>query len=113
MTSLVVSPALAWTFLVIAGLLEIGWATGMRLSEGFTRIGPSVFTIVCMVMSVVLLGLSVKTLPLGTAYAVWGGIGTLGTAALGIYLFSEPATALRLASMVLIVVGIVGLKLFD
>jgi quaternary ammonium compound-resistance protein SugE len=102
---------LAWTILVVAGLFEIGWAIGLKYTEGFTRIIPSALTLTAMVASIVLLGLALKALPVGTAYAVWTGIGAVGTAALGIYLFGEPATAARLASIGLIVAGIVGLKL--
>ncbi len=102
---------LAWTILVVAGLCEIGWAIGLKYTEGFTRLIPSALTLTAMVASIVLLGLALKALPVGTAYAVWTGIGAIGTAALGIYLFGEPATAARLASIGLIVAGIVGLKL--
>jgi quaternary ammonium compound-resistance protein SugE len=102
---------MAWLILFIAGLFEVGWAIGLKYTEGFTRPVPSVLTLTAMVVSVVLLGLSLKSLPVGTAYAVWTGIGAVGTAALGIYLFGEPATAARLASIGLIVAGIVGLKL--
>lgn len=102
---------MAWIILVVAGLLEIGWAIGLKYTDGFTRLWPSVWTLASMVASVALLGLSLKTLPVGTAYAVWTGIGAVGTAALGIYLFAEPASAMRLASIGLIVAGIVGLKL--
>jgi quaternary ammonium compound-resistance protein SugE len=101
---------MAWLILVVAGVLEIGWAVGLKYAEGFTRFWPSVLTIVSMIASMGLLGLAVRTLPLGTAYAVWTGIGTLGTAVLGIILFREPATALRMASILLIVAGIVGVK---
>ncbi len=101
---------MAWTILFIAGLMEIGWAIGLKYTEGFTRLVPSVLTLVSMTASVILLGLSLKTLPVGTAYAVWTGIGTTGTALLGIWLFGEPATALRLACIGLIVAGIIGLK---
>jgi quaternary ammonium compound-resistance protein SugE len=91
--------------------LEVGWAIGLKYTEGFTRLVPSVLTLISMVGSVVLLGLALKTLPIGTAYAVWTGIGAVGTALLGIALFGEPATAARLACIGLIVAGIVGLKL--
>jgi len=101
----------AWTILFIAGLMEIGWAIGLKYTEGFTRLLPSVLTLACMAGSVILLGLAVKTLPIGTAYGVWTGIGAVGTAILGIILFGDPATALRLACIGLIVAGIVGLKL--
>ena len=102
---------LAWAILVVAGLCEIGWAIGLKYTEGFTRLVPSALTLTAMVASIVLLGLALKALPVGTAYAVWTGIGAVGTAALGIYLFGEPATAARLASIGLIVAGLVGLKL--
>jgi quaternary ammonium compound-resistance protein SugE len=100
----------AWVFLSVAGLFEIGWAIGLKYTQGFTRLAPSVLTLASMALSMLLLGLALKTLPVGTAYAVWTGIGTVGTAILGIYLFGEPATALRLACIGLIVAGILGLK---
>jgi quaternary ammonium compound-resistance protein SugE len=102
---------MAWGILFVAGLLEIGWAIGLKYTEGFSKLVPSVLTAGSMVLSIVLLGWALKTLPVGTAYAVWTGIGAVGTAALGIYLFGEPATAARLASIGLIVAGIAGLKL--
>ena len=102
---------MAWLVLLVAGLLEVGWAIGLKYTEGFTRLVPSVLTLVSMLGSVVLLGLALKTLPIGTAYAVWTGIGAVGTALLGIALFGEPATAARLTCIGLIVAGIVGLKL--
>ena len=102
---------MAWLILVVAGLFEIGWAVGLKYTEGFTRWAPSVLTVASMVLSLALLGLALRTLPLGTAYAVWTGIGTVGTAALGMALFGEPADALRLVCIGLIVAGIVGLKL--
>jgi quaternary ammonium compound-resistance protein SugE len=102
---------MAWTVLLVAGLLEVGWAAGLKYTEGFSRLVPSVLTLASMAGSVLLLGLALKTLPIGTAYAVWAGIGAVGTALLGIALFGEPATALRLASIGLIVAGIVGLRL--
>jgi quaternary ammonium compound-resistance protein SugE len=101
---------MAWTYLFLAGLCEIGWAIGLKYTDGFSRLVPSVLTIAAMAVSLGLLGLALKTLPVGTAYAIWTGIGAVGTAALGIYLFSEPATALRLACIGLIVIGIIGLK---
>ncbi len=101
---------MAWTILFVAGLMEIGWAIGLKYTEGFTRLVPSVLTLASMAASVILLGLAVKTLPIGTAYAVWTGIGAVGTAILGIFLFGDSATALRLACIGLIVAGIVGLK---
>ena len=102
---------MAWLFLFVAGLFEVGWAIGLKYTDGFTRLVPSIWTVASMVLSIVLLGLALKSLPVGTAYAVWTGIGAVGTAALGISLFGEPATAARLASIGLIVAGIVGLKL--
>jgi quaternary ammonium compound-resistance protein SugE len=102
---------MAWILLFIAGLLEVGWAIGLKYTQGFTRFWPSVFTLVAMVCSVVLLGIAMKSLPVGTSYAVWVGVGAVGTAILGIVLFGEPATAARLVSLGLILAGIVGLKL--
>jgi quaternary ammonium compound-resistance protein SugE len=102
---------MAWILLIIAGLLEVGWAIGLKYTEGFTRVWPSFFTLASMVLSVVLLGVAMKSLPVGTSYAVWVGIGAIGTAILGIVLFAEPATAGRLASLALILAGIIGLKL--
>jgi quaternary ammonium compound-resistance protein SugE len=102
---------MAWIFLFMAGLLEIAWAVGLKYTHGFTRLVPSLLTAASMIASLGLLGLALRSLPLGTAYAVWTGIGTLGTAVLGILLFGEAATAARLACIGLIVSGIVGLKL--
>ncbi len=102
---------MAWLVLLLAGLLEVGWAVGLKYSEGFTRLVPSLLTAVALAASMGLLAIALRTLPLGTAYAVWTGIGTIGTAILGMYLFKEPATAARLVCITLIVVGIVGLKL--
>jgi len=102
---------MAWVLLVIAGLFEIGWAIGLKYTDGFTRAWPSVGTGAAMAISVVMLGLAMRTLPVGTAYAVWTGIGAVGTVLLGILLFNEPATAGRIACVVLIVTGILGLKL--
>jgi quaternary ammonium compound-resistance protein SugE len=102
---------MAWVVLFVAGLLEIGWAVGLKYTEGFTRLWPSVATAVSLIASMALLGVALRTLPLGTAYAVWTGIGTVGTAILGIVLFREPATAMRLVCIALIVAGILGLKL--
>jgi quaternary ammonium compound-resistance protein SugE len=102
---------MTWVILFVAGLFEIAWAVGLKYTEGFTRLWPSVATGAALVASMALLGLSLRTLPLGTAYAVWTGIGSVGTAVLGILLFREPATAIRLACIGLIVAGIVGLKL--
>jgi len=100
-----------WTMLAVAGLFEIAWAVGLKYTEGFSRWWPSVGTALAMVVSVVLLALAMRTLPVGTAYAVWTGIGAVGTALLGIALFGEPATFARLGCIALIVAGIVGLKL--
>ena len=105
------STGLAWVVLFFAGLCEIGWAVGLKYTESFSRLWPSVATGVAMLASVVLLGWSLKTLPLGTAYAVWTGIGAVGTAILGMLLFGESREAARLACIALIVAGIVGLKL--
>jgi quaternary ammonium compound-resistance protein SugE len=102
---------MAWTLLALAGLMEIGWAIGLKYTEGFSRLWPSIWTASAMVASMALLGLAVKTIPIGTAYAVWTGIGAVGTVVLGIVLFHEPATAMRLLCVGLIVAGIVGLKL--
>ena len=102
---------MAWLILLAAGLLEVGWAVGLKYTEGFTRPLPTVLTVLAMLASIGLLGLALKSLPLGTAYAVWTGIGTLGTALLGMVLFGEVASAARLACIALIVAGIVGLKL--
>ena len=101
---------MAWIILVVAGLFEVAWAVGLKYSEGFTKLWPSVFTVVCLALSMVLLGWSLRHLPLGTAYGVWTGIGTVGTALLGIALFGEAVTTLRLVFIGLIVAGIVGLK---
>jgi quaternary ammonium compound-resistance protein SugE len=102
---------MAWVLLFAAGLFEVGWAVGLKYTEGFTRLLPSLGTVLSMIVSLGLLGLALRTLPLGTAYAVWTGVGTVGTALLGIALFGEPATAMRLACIALIVAGIAGLKL--
>lgn len=102
---------MAWIYLTIAGLLEVGWAIGLKYSFGFTRLWPSVFTVVAMVASLVFLAQALKTIPVGTGYAVWTGIGAVGTAALGIALFAESANLGRLLSIALIIAGIIGLKL--
>lgn len=102
---------MAWIALFFAGLFEVGWAVGLKYTEGFTRLIPSLATLAAMTVSLGLLALALKTLPLGTAYAIWTGIGTVGTAMLGIMLFGEPADALRLVCIALIVAGIIGLKL--
>ena len=102
---------MAWILLLVAGLFEVGWAVGLKFADGFSRLVPSIWTVASMALSLYLLALALKTLPLGTAYAVWTGIGAVGTAILGILLFGEPATALRILSIGLIVAGIVGLRL--
>ncbi|ABF46464.1 MULTISPECIES: quaternary ammonium compound efflux SMR transporter SugE [Deinococcus] len=101
---------MAWILLVIAGLLEVGWAIGLKYTEGFTRPFPTVLTLVSMVASMGLLGLAAKTLPIGTAYGVWVGIGAVGAAILGIVLFKEPATPARLVFLGMMIVAIIGLK---
>jgi quaternary ammonium compound-resistance protein SugE len=102
---------MAWIVLFVAGLFEVGWAVGLKHTEGFSRLWPSVGTVASMLLSLGLLGLALRTLPLGTAYAIWTGVGTVGTALLGIMLFHEAADPIRLVCMGLILAGIVGLKL--
>lgn len=102
---------MAWIYLFFAGLFEVGWAIGLKYTEGFTRLVPSALTVVAMGASFWLLATALRTLPVGSAYAVWTGIGAVGTAALGIVLFEEPATVARLVSILLIVAGIAGLRL--
>lgn len=102
---------LAWVTLFIAGLFEVGWAIGLKYTDGFTRVWPTLLTLASMIVSLGLLGLALKTLPVGTAYAVWTGVGTVGTAILGIILFGESTAALRLGCIGLIIAGILGLKL--
>lgn len=104
---------MSWLFLVAAGLLEIGWATTMKSSQGFTRLVPSVLTVVLIIASLSLLNLALKTLPIGLAYAVWTGIGTVGVALVGILVFAEPASAARLGCMGLIIAGVAGLRLLS
>lgn len=99
-----------WVYLIVAGLFEIGWAIGLKYTDGFTKLTPSLLTVVSMIISLGLLGIALRDLPVGTAYAIWTGVGTVGTAVLGIFLFGEPATALRMACIALIVSGIAGLK---
>ena len=101
---------MSWVILAIAGLFEVGWAIGLKYTQGFTRPWPTALTVVSMVASVVLLGIAMKELPVGTSYAVWTGIGTIGTAVLGIALFGDSASAARIACLALIAGGIVGLK---
>ncbi len=100
-----------WTILLVAGLFEVGWAIGLKYTDGFTRLWPSIGTGLAMAVSVALLGIAMKSLPVGTAYAVWVGTGAVGTAILGVFLLGEPATAGRVLSLALIVAGVVGLKL--
>ena len=102
---------MAWVILILAGLFEIGWAIGLKYTEGFSRLCPTVGTVAAMVVSLALLGVALKTLPIGTAYAIWTGVGAVGTAILGIYLFGDPAAPARLACIGMIVAGIIGLKL--
>ena len=102
---------MSWVILVLAGLFEVGWAIGLKYSQGFTRLWPSVWTIVSMLLSVWLLGIAMRSLPVGTAYSVWVGVGAVGTVILGIVLLGEPANAARFISVGLIIAGIVGLKL--
>jgi quaternary ammonium compound-resistance protein SugE len=101
---------MAWIFLLVAGLFEVGWAIGLKYTEGWSRLWPSLWTVAAMAVSFIFLSLALKSLPVGTAYAVWTGVGAVGTAILGIVLFAEPATALRLCCIGLIVAGIMGLK---
>jgi len=100
-----------WFILIVAGLFEIGWAVGLKYTEGFTRLGPSLWTIAAMIVSLGLLGIALKSLPVGTAYAIWVGVGAAGTAIAGMILFGEALSVARVASLLLIVAGIVGLKL--
>ena len=100
-----------WIILVLAGLFEVGWAIGLKYTEGFTRLWPSVWTVLAMLVSLWLLGIAMKSLPIGTAYSVWVGVGAAGTVILGIALFNEPVNAFRLISVGLIIAGIVGLRL--
>ncbi len=104
---------MAWVYLVIAGLFEMGWAIGLKYTDGFSRLTPTVLTVLAMIVSVALLGIALRDLPVGTGYAVWTGIGTVGTAILGMILFGDAATVARLVSIGLIVAGIAGLKLFS
>ena len=103
---------MSWIILFFAGLLEVGWAIGLKYTEGFTRLWPSVATVAAMTGSVLLLGLAMKQLPVGTAYAVWTGIGAVGVAIFGMVAFAEPRSAIRIACILLVVAGIVGLKFF-
>ena len=100
-----------WILLVLAGLFEVGWAIGLKYTDGFTKLWPTVGTVAAMAISLGLLGIAMKSLPVGTAYAIWVGVGAVGTVILGIVLFQEPTNALRLISVGLIIAGLVGLKL--
>ncbi|ALR14123.1 quaternary ammonium compound efflux SMR transporter SugE [Mycobacteroides saopaulense] len=102
---------MVWLVLILAGLLEVGWAIGLKYTEGFTRLWPTVGTVGSMIISIALLGIAMKSLPVGTAYAIWVGVGAVGTAILGIVLFGDSANVWRLLSLALIVAGIIGLKL--
>jgi quaternary ammonium compound-resistance protein SugE len=102
---------MAWVILVVAGLFEVGWAIGLKYTEGFTQLGPTIWTVLAMVISLWLLGIAMRSLPVGTAYSIWVGVGAVGTVILGIVLLGEPANAARLMSVALIIAGIVGLKL--
>lgn len=102
-----------WFYLILAGFFEVGWAVGLKFSDGFTKIIPSIFTVVTMVASLYFLSLSLKTLPLSSSYAIWTGIGTIGTIILGIIIFKEPISVVRIVCVLLIVAGIVGLKLIS
>lgn len=102
---------MAWVILVIAGLCEVGWAIGLKYTDGFTRLWPTLGTVTAMIVSMWLLGIAMKSLPVGTAYSVWVGVGAVGTVILGIVLFGEPANFVRLISVALIIAGIIGLKL--
>jgi quaternary ammonium compound-resistance protein SugE len=101
---------MAWTILIVAGIFEVAWAIGLKYTEGFTRLWPSVWVVATMAVSLWLLGIAMRTLPVGTAYSVWVGVGAVGTVILGIVLFDEPAHAARLACIALIIAGIVGLR---
>lgn len=102
---------MAWVILVAAGLFEVGWAIGLKYTEGFTRLWPTIWTLLAIIISLWLLGIAMKSLPVGTAYSIWVGVGAVGTVILGIVLFDEPANAARLASVALIIAGVIGLKL--
>jgi len=104
---------MAWIYLFIAGLFEIGWAVGLKYTDGFTKLWPSVITVIIMILSFYFLSSAVKTIPIGTAYAIWTGIGAVGTAILGIFLFGESKEFIRLFFILLIIIGVVGLKIFS
>ena len=102
---------MAWIILVVAGLFEIGWVIGLKYTEGFTRLWPTIWTVLAMIVSLWLLGIAMKSLPVGTAYSIWVGVGAVGTVILGIVLLGEPLNSARLVSVALIIAGIIGLKL--
>jgi quaternary ammonium compound-resistance protein SugE len=102
---------MAWVILVLAGLFEVGWAIGLKYTEGFTRLWPTLWTVLAIVSSLWLLAIAMKSLPIGTAYSVWVGVGVVGTVILGIVLFEEPINAARSISIMLIIIGIIGLKM--
>jgi quaternary ammonium compound-resistance protein SugE len=102
---------MAWIILVVAGLFEVGWAIGLKYTEGFTRLWPTIWTVLAMIVSLWLLGIAMKSLPVGTAYSIWVGVGAVGTVILGIVLLGEPVNSARLVSVALIIAGIIGLKL--
>ncbi len=104
---------IAWVYLILAGICEIGWAFGLKYSEGFTKIGVSILTVIVMILSFVLLSQAMKHLPLGTAYGIWTGIGAAGTAILGIVFLNEPRDLVRILCILMIVAGVVGLKVFS
>ena len=104
---------MAWIYLFIAGLFEIGWAIGLKYTDGFTKLWPSVITVIIMILSFYFLSSAIKTIPIGTGYAIWTGIGAVGTAILGIFLFGESKEFIRLFFILLIIIGIVGLKIFS
>ena len=102
---------MAWIILVVAGLFEVGWAIGLKYTEGFTRLWPTIWTVLAMIISLCMLGIAMNSLPVGTAYSIWVGVGAVGTVILGVLLLGEPANAARLVSVALIIAGIIGLKL--
>lgn len=106
-------PSIAWLILFVAGLFETGWAIGLKYSDGFSKLWPSLITIICMAISIWLLSVSIKVLPVGTSYAVWTGIGAVGTAILGMFLFSESREILKILFIVMIVAGLVGLRFVE
>lgn len=104
---------MAWLFLVVAGVLEIGWAIGLKFTDGFTRLWPSVFTLITMVISFTLLSLALRTIPVGTGYAIWTGIGAAGTAVIGMAVLQEPRDVMRIVCLLMIIGGVIGLKVYS